>query len=92
MPKVADNPQRQRYEVFTDDGELAGFSTYTLRQGVITFLHTEIDMAYEGQGLGSRLVRGELEDARARGFKVVPRCPFVKEYMSRHPDFEDIRA
>ncbi|ROO83320.1 hypothetical protein EDD29_0819 [Actinocorallia herbida] len=92
MPKVADNPQRNRYEIFTDEGELAGFSTYSVRDGVITFLHTEVDMAYEGQGLGGRLVKGELEDSRARGFKVVPRCPFVKEYMSRHPEYEDLRA
>ncbi|WP_255684539.1 GNAT family N-acetyltransferase [Actinocorallia sp. API 0066] len=92
MPKVTDNPQRGRYEIFTDDGELAGFSTYALKQGVITFLHTEVDPAFEGQGLGGKLVRGELEDARARGFKVVPRCPFVKAYLAKHPEFEDIRA
>lgn len=92
MPKVIDDPARSIYEIFTDEGEKAGYSTYQLEGGRIVFLHTELDLEFEGRGLGSALVRGALEDARARGLKVVPRCPFVKEYLERHLEYDDLRA
>jgi len=86
MPvEVKDNPQESRYEIRTD-GELAGFVTYALHEHYITFIHTEIEPAYEGEGLGSQLARAVLDDARRRGLPVVPMCPFVAEYIRRHPD------
>ncbi|WP_300683005.1 GNAT family N-acetyltransferase [Nocardioides sp.] len=84
--EVRDNPAENRYEVFKD-GQLAGFSTYTLSRDVIIFLHTETDPAYAGQGLGSALARGLLDDVRRRGLAVVPLCPFIKGWIDKHPDY-----
>ena len=47
---------------------------------------TEIDPAFEGQGLGERLVADALADLRARGLRLVPLCPFVRAYLRRRPD------
>ncbi|ROP36358.1 GNAT family N-acetyltransferase [Saccharothrix texasensis] len=80
---VSDNPERSRYEVRLD-GELGGFAEYTSADGVVTFTHTEV--AVEGKGLGSRLVRHALEDVRAKGLAVVPECPFVRGYLEKHPE------
>jgi predicted GNAT family acetyltransferase len=88
---VADNPGSERYEI-TVDGTRAGFVTYRLTPGVIAFLHAEIDPATGGRGLGSRLVAGALDDARNRGLSVVPRCPFVADFIERHPDYADLVA
>ena len=63
--RVTDNPEEDRYEVFAD-GELAGCTVYRLRLGRISFVHTEIDDRFEGQGLGSTLVAEALDDARER--------------------------
>jgi predicted GNAT family acetyltransferase len=42
-------------------------------------------------GVGSRLARGALEDARARGLKVTVVCPFITAYLRRHPgEYEDL--
>jgi uncharacterized protein len=82
---VADAPHEHRYEIRVD-GELAGFTQYFRRQGVVTFTHTEIEPEYEGQGLASDLVRRALDDVRANGETVVPQCPFVKSFIHRHPD------
>ena len=82
---VRDNPDRQRYEAFLGD-ELAGFSEYRLREGRITFTHTEVDDAYEGEGIGSRLASAVLDAARDAGLDVYPACPFIAEYIRRHPD------
>jgi hypothetical protein len=57
---------------------------------VITFRHTEVPQALSGHGIGSRLVRGALDAARARGLKVVAKCPFVAAYMAKHPEFNDL--
>jgi hypothetical protein len=46
----------------------------------------------EGEGVGTRLVAGALEDVRARGLKVEPLCSFVRHYMETHPDTNDLRA
>ncbi|MFJ6671572.1 GNAT family N-acetyltransferase [Actinosynnema sp. NPDC091369] len=80
---VSDNPEQSRYEVRLD-GELGGFAEYTSADGVVTFTHTEV--AIEGKGLGSTLVRHALEDVRAKGLTVVARCPFVRGYLEKHPE------
>jgi predicted GNAT family acetyltransferase len=88
---VADNPSALRYEIRVGD-DLAGFAAYTRLHGVVTFTHTEIDPAFEGQGLGSTLARAALDDVRAEGLRVVPRCPFIRAYIERHPEYADLVA
>jgi predicted GNAT family acetyltransferase len=88
---VADNPDAARYEIVVD-GERAGFVTYRLSAGAIAFLHAEIDPARERAGLGSRLVRDALDDARARGLTVRPVCPFVAWYVQTHDEYHDLVA
>jgi predicted GNAT family acetyltransferase len=87
--EVADNPDEQRYEIRAD-GEIAGFVAYRERPGGIALTHTEIDDAYEGQGLGSKLVVATLDDLRSRRLEVLPICPFVKSYIERHPEYVDL--
>ncbi len=86
---VADNPEQQRYEISVD-GDLAGFVQYRARPGLIAFIHTEIDDAFEGQGLGGRLVSFALDDARRRELEVLPFCPFVNGYIERHPEYAEL--
>lgn len=88
---VADNPQAERYELTAED-ERIGFVTYRLQPGMIALLHAEVNPAHEHQGWGSRLVAGALDDARERGLKVRPVCPFVAAYIERHPDYRDLLA
>ena len=85
---LRDNTEEHRYELDVD-GEIATVY-YRLAPGVITLVHTEVPEALGGRGIGSRLVRAVLEDVRARGLKVVPRCPFVTAWMGKHPEFNDL--
>jgi predicted GNAT family acetyltransferase len=90
MSDLVDNQKLNRYEISVD-GKTA-FSEYKIDNGVITFLHTEVPNEFRGKGVGSKLVRGELEAARARGLKVVARCEFVAGYIQGHPEFQDLLA
>jgi uncharacterized protein len=81
--EVRNNPADYRYEVWAD-GQLAGFSQYVRRPERIAFLHTEIYESYEGLGLGGRLARTALDDARTKGLMVMPFCPFVAGFIERH--------
>jgi uncharacterized protein len=83
--QVRDNPAESRYQVFSD-GRLAGFARYVLRDGRITMFHTEVDPAFEGEGLGGELAREALDDVRSRGLMVKPLCPFIASFIRRHSD------
>jgi hypothetical protein len=82
---VTDAPDRQRYEAHVGD-VLAGFTRYTTEGAAVVFTHTEVEPQFEGEGVGSTLVAGALDDVRRQGRKVVPLCEFVAEYIQRHPD------
>jgi predicted GNAT family acetyltransferase len=49
-----------------------------------------VDDAFEGQGVGSDLVPGALDDVRSRGGTVVPLCSFVRSWIERHEGYEDL--
>jgi predicted GNAT family acetyltransferase len=89
MPDVIrDNPDRHRFELEVD-GHLAA-AYYKLEDGVIAFTHTEVPSEMAGRGIGSQLVRGALGQVRARGLKVVAKCPFVAAYIAKHHEYDDL--
>ena len=88
--EVVRNDDENRYEALVN-GALAGFAEYALTSSTITFTHTVVDDEYEGQGVGSTLVKNALDDAIRRGdrrIKVV--CPFIKAWIERHPDYQHL--
>ena len=89
--QIADNPAASRYEARLGD-QVAAYSEYILRPGRLVFTHTIVEPELEGRGIGSQLVREELDDVRRRGLKVTPLCPFVRAYIRRHPEYHDLVA
>lgn len=83
--EIRDNRDAARYEI-SEDGELAGFLEYRLEGGHMTLVHTEVDDAHSSRGLGGRLARAALEDAKSRGLQVVPVCPFVAHIIRTEPE------
>jgi uncharacterized protein len=89
---IVDNPDASRYEARLGD-RVVGISEYELGEHRITFVHTEVDPAVEGQGIGSKLARGALADVRSRGLAVTATCPFISAFLRRHrSDYADIVA
>jgi len=88
--EVRDNPEESRFEAYVD-GALAGFSAYVVGHGTYNFVHTEVDDAFEGQGVGSALVRQSLDQLREReGVRVTSSCPFVRAWMRKHPEYLEL--
>jgi uncharacterized protein len=87
--RVNDNAAHNRYEAHIGHS-LAGFATYELTPGRITFLHSRTEPAFEGRGVASRLAEVALDDARARGLRVTALCPFFAGYLDRHPAYADL--
>jgi predicted GNAT family acetyltransferase len=87
---VSDNPRELRYELHVG-GALVGEIRYRrLNEETVVLVHTEVDPSLEGEGLGAVLVRGALEDIRARGRRLVPVCPFVAAYIRHHPEYSEL--
>jgi predicted GNAT family acetyltransferase len=89
--RVVDDAAQRRYRLLVD-GQPMGFVAYHLdaEAGRITFQHTEVAPALAGRGLGGLLAAHVLDDARARGLRVVARCPFIASYVRRHARYHDL--
>ena len=85
---IRDNVDKKRFEAELGDGSFA-IAEYQLDDGTITFTHTAVPTAHEGQGIGTALIRFALAFARERGLKVVPVCPFFAAYLEKHPEERD---
>jgi predicted GNAT family acetyltransferase len=79
----------QRSETTRVEGELA-IALYRVDGNTMMFTHTEVPARLQGRGIGSRLVRGALDAARARGLRVMPLCSFVADYIRQHPEVQDL--
>lgn len=90
MRTVHDNTEQSRWEITVDE-ELAGFADYQKTDdGLVVFTHTEIAPKFEGQGVGSELIRHALDDVRRAGLKALPVCPFVEAWIAKHPDYREL--
>lgn len=88
---VLDVPDLDRYEArLGDERALAGLIDYRLSEDFIVLTHTEVLDGFEGQGIGSRLVRAVFEDLRARDIAVIPKCPFIVAWLQKHPEQHDV--
>jgi uncharacterized protein len=87
---VRENAARHRYEAVDESGQVAGFATYRRHGETVTFLHTEVDDAHEGQGIGSTLAKAVLDAARHEERRVDPQCPFIKSYIDHHTEYADL--
>ncbi|MDF2900279.1 MAG: acetyltransferase [Phenylobacterium sp.] len=86
--QVVNNETEGRFEVRL--GDQVAYTEYRLLKTGILFPHTEVPPAFEGQGVGGKLVRAGMAFARERGELVIPVCPFVAAFITRHPEYHDL--
>jgi predicted GNAT family acetyltransferase len=88
MNAVVDNPGKGRFEL--EEQGLVAFADYRLEGGRLVIPHVEAPPALRGTGTAGRLMTGLLEEARSRGLKVVPLCPYADAFIRRHPEYQDL--
>ena len=87
---VTENVAGNRFEMAFPGG--SAFASFRRDGDRLIVTHTEVPAAFNGQGLGSRLVLGLFENARATGRRIVPACSFVVAWARGHPEFADVLA
>ena len=87
---LTDRQDLARFELAL--GEQVAFIRYQRRDGVLLLTHAEVPPELAGQGIGSRLTAAVLDQVRARGVRVVARCPFIAAFIDRNPAYRDLLA
>ena len=85
---VVDNPGASQFEAHVD-GHVA-FVSYIKHGDTVIFTHTEVPKELQGRGLANVLARAVLDRARAEGWRVVARCPFIASFIERHPEYQPL--
>ena len=83
---VVHNAAKQRFEMDVD-GQLSVLE-YTFKNHRLFLTHTEVPSALQSHGLRTKLAHAALEYARQNELTVVAICPFVKEYVDSHPEYQ----
>ncbi len=89
VARVENNAAAHRFELRLPEGTAE--LRYRMRgAATIVLAHTEVPTAAQGRGIASRLVHDALEYAREHQLRVIPTCPYVRAYLQRHPEFDDL--
>lgn len=88
-PIISNNTSENRYEIHLDN-QLVGYADYVQTDQLVTMPHTVIFPGNEGQGLAGKLVRAALDDIRKLDLPVLPTCPYVQNWISKHPEYQDM--
>jgi len=87
--RITDSPPASRYEAAIG-GTLVGVVEYRRLGGRLVLVHTEVMAEFGGRGIGAALARHILDEARAAGTRVTVKCPFIRAWLERHPDYQAI--
>jgi len=89
--EVRDERAEGRYEAWVG-GQRAGLVAYRVHPGLLDLVHTEVAPEFEGRGVGRHLATFVLDDARRRGLRIRPTCPFIAGFIRRNPAYQDLVA
>jgi uncharacterized protein len=79
-----------RFEIRVDDQ--VAVLIFHVRSSTLSLIHTDVPPGLRGRGLAEALARTALTYARNQGWTVKPYCPFVAEYIRRHPEYQSLVA
>lgn len=83
---TVDNEAAQTFEAISGDTLIGGI-TYAASGDAITLLSTDVFPEFRNQGVASELIRRVLDELRSAGRTYTARCPVVRAFIERHPEY-----
>lgn len=87
--RIEHEANRQRFVTSVDGHECV--LEYKLDHNVMTITHTGVPEAVGGRGIAAQLMKFAFDHARAEHWKVVPACSYAQVWITRHPEYDDLR-
>jgi predicted GNAT family acetyltransferase len=85
---VIDNKDQSRFE--RKENGLLAWAEYRIRDGKYLIPHVEAEPPLRGTGAAGRLMQDIVDEARARGLVIVPRCSYARAWFERNPAAQDV--
>ena len=87
--RIEHRDAERRFVLLRGDEEVAHLE-YVVHRDVWYLTHTYTEPVARGHGLAAKVVQATLDEARASGVQVRPICPYVGDYLARHPEYRDV--
>ena len=87
--KIRHEPKAKRFAARLGN-KIAYLSYEVAGDTVLDYAHTWTPPEERGKGIAGRITRQALEYAKSEGYKVVPSCPYVRDYIKAHPEYEEL--
>ena len=88
--EIVHEPEAQRFVALVEGQECV--MDYRLSGTTMTITHTGVPASLGGRGIASQLARFALDEAKQRGWKVVPACSYVSAWIEKHPEYQALLA
>lgn len=73
-----------------DGDKQIGECHFTFVEDRLIISRTDVDLGYEGQGIGKKLIQAVVDYARLEKIKIFPMCVYAKKVMLNNPDYADV--
>lgn len=81
-------PEQSRFELDLDGK--AAYADYHLSGNVVTIFHVYTPVEFRGKGIAASVAKYALDYIREHNLKIVPQCPYMRDYMDKHPEYQDL--
>ncbi|HEX5150457.1 MAG TPA: GNAT family N-acetyltransferase [Parafilimonas sp.] len=89
-PPLKVNTELHRLEL--EINRSVAYIEYKLLRDTLFLIHTEVPPELKGKGAGGIIVQKAFQYAKGNSYKIVPICPFIRSYLERHKEWNDIIA
>jgi predicted GNAT family acetyltransferase len=83
---VSHDPASRKFSTHVE-GQEAYLLYAPAGEGLLDYTSTFVPPPLRGRGIASELVRDALEYARGQGYRVIPSCWFVRDFLTKHPEY-----
>lgn len=84
------NQTKNRFEYQVDNA--TAFANYHIKNGILYIEYVEAPPQLRGTGAAGKLMQYVMDSARKDNYKVIPICGYAATWITRHPEYNDIKG